>query len=171
MQKGPGGTPPLQACESAERQGRRKFRTSGTSTPIRPPGLLLSHLMRVLAGLWWSWLRMGLRAATLAPRSRSQFTRHCWNVIGLGPARVTPWQRPNNQMFDAHLIESRSRVDKLLLVALCGLLALGATFVFSATMVNSAAAAPWYHQSWVRQIVWYVLGIGAATTLCIADYR
>jgi rod shape determining protein RodA len=49
---------------------------------------------------------------------------------------------------------------------------LGAFFVFSATMVNeSAAAAPWYHQSWFRQIVWYVLGVGAATGLCFIDYR
>jgi rod shape determining protein RodA len=75
-------------------------------------------------------------------------------------------------MFDAHLTEPRGRVDKLQLVALLGLMVLGAAFVFSATMVNeSAAAAAWYRQSWFRQIVWYVLGIGAATGLCFIDYR
>jgi len=75
-------------------------------------------------------------------------------------------------MFDAHLNEPRSRLDKLQLVALCGLMALGAAFVFSATMVNeSAATAAWYHQSWFRQVVWYVLGSGAAVALCFVDYR
>jgi len=29
----------------------------------------------------------------------------------------------------------------------------------------------WYRQSWFRQLVWYVLGIGAATGLCFIDYR
>jgi rod shape determining protein RodA len=75
-------------------------------------------------------------------------------------------------MFDTHLTEPRSRVDKLQLAAVFGLMCLGAVFVFSATMVNqSAAAAPWFHQSWVRQIVWYVLGVGAAAALCLVDYR
>ena len=75
-------------------------------------------------------------------------------------------------MFESHLTEPRSRLDKLQLAALCGLMVLGTAFVFSATMVNgTAASAPWYHQSWFRQIVWYVLGIGAATGLCFIDYR
>ncbi|HZR16570.1 MAG TPA: FtsW/RodA/SpoVE family cell cycle protein [Verrucomicrobiae bacterium] len=77
-------------------------------------------------------------------------------------------------MFDAHLNEAKGmgRLDKLQLAALCGLMILGAIFVFSATMVNeSAAAAPWYRQSWVRQVVWYVLGSGAAVSLCFVDYR
>ena len=75
-------------------------------------------------------------------------------------------------MFDAHLNEPKSRVDKLQLVALCGLMFLGAAFVFSATMVSeSAAAAPWYHQSWFRQLVWYVMGSAAAWALCFVDYR
>jgi rod shape determining protein RodA len=36
---------------------------------------------------------------------------------------------------------------------------------------ESASAAPWYNQSWFRQIVWYALGIGAAATLCCVDYH
>src|SRR6202040_411179 len=44
--------------------------------------------------------------------------------------------------------------------------------VYSATMVNeSASLAPWYNQSWVRQITYYVLGAGAGATLCLLDYR
>src|SRR3977135_1014276 len=75
-------------------------------------------------------------------------------------------------MFDTHLNEPQGRTDKLQLVALCGLMLLGGIFVYSATMVNeSAAAASWYRQSWFRQIVWYILGIGAASGLCFVDYR
>ena len=75
-------------------------------------------------------------------------------------------------MFEAHLKETNGRVDKLQLVALCGLIVLGAVFVYSATMANEgAASAAWYHQSWFRQIVWYVLGLGAAAGLCFIDYR
>jgi rod shape determining protein RodA len=49
---------------------------------------------------------------------------------------------------------------------------LGAAFVYSATMVNeSAMTAPWYNQSWVRQLVWYGLGVGAAAVVCLLDYR
>src|SRR5678809_1061548 len=75
-------------------------------------------------------------------------------------------------MFDSHFKEPHGRLDKLQLVAICGLMVLGATFVFSATMVTEpAAAAAWYRQSWFRQLIWYVLGIGAATGLCFIDYR
>lgn len=75
-------------------------------------------------------------------------------------------------MLENHLNEHESRVDKLQLAALFGLMVLGALFVFSATMVSeTAASAPWYRQSWFRQIVWYGLGIGAGTSLCFIDYR
>jgi rod shape determining protein RodA len=76
-------------------------------------------------------------------------------------------------MFDSHFKEPHGRLDKLQLVAICGLMVLGATFVFSATMVTepAAAMAQWYRQSWFRQLIWYVLGIGAATGLCFIDYR
>ena len=36
---------------------------------------------------------------------------------------------------------------------------------------ESARLAPWYNQSWFRQIVWYVLGTGAAAALCCVDYH
>jgi rod shape determining protein RodA len=75
-------------------------------------------------------------------------------------------------MFDADLNERQSRIDRVQLVALVGLMLLGATFVYSATMVSeSARLAPWYNQSWFRQIVWYVLGTGAAAALCCVDYH
>src|ERR1019366_8509374 len=75
-------------------------------------------------------------------------------------------------MFDAALQHRESRIDRLQIAALCGLMLLGALFVYSATMVNaSASLAPWYNQSWFRQIVWYMLGTGAAAALCCVDYH
>ena len=75
-------------------------------------------------------------------------------------------------MFDPVLNERRSRLERVQLVALFGLMVLGAAFVYSATMVSeSANAAPWYNQSWFRQIVWYALGTGVAAALCCVDYH
>lgn len=63
-------------------------------------------------------------------------------------------------------------LERAQLFALAGLMLIGGAFVYSATMVNeSAAAAPLMSQSWVRQIVWYTVGLGAATTVCLIDYR
>jgi rod shape determining protein RodA len=75
-------------------------------------------------------------------------------------------------MFDSILNEHQARLEKLQLAALAGLMLLGAAFVYSATMVSeTASAAPWYDQSWFRQLVWYALGVGAAAALCLVDYR
>ena len=75
-------------------------------------------------------------------------------------------------MFDAALQHRESRIDRLQIAAICGLMLLGALFVYSATMVNaSASLVPWYNQSWFRQIVWYMLGTGAAAALCCVDYH
>jgi len=64
------------------------------------------------------------------------------------------------------------RVDRLQLAALAGLMFIGTAFVYSATMANlNAASLPWYDQSWVRQILWYVLGLGAGAALCVVDYN
>ena len=58
------------------------------------------------------------------------------------------------------------------LVALFGLVVLGAAFVYSATMVKeSARLLPWYNQSWFRQIVWYALGTGVAAAVCLVGYH
>ena len=68
--------------------------------------------------------------------------------------------------------EHHERFDRLQLAALVGLMIIGTLFVYSATMANPAMAAlPWYDQSWLRQIVWYALGIGAGAALCLLDYH
>jgi len=70
------------------------------------------------------------------------------------------------------LNERHAKLDRLQLAALAGLMLLGTLFVYSATMANPALSSlPWYDQSWVRQLVWYALGIGAAMTLCLLDYH
>ena len=49
---------------------------------------------------------------------------------------------------------------------------LGVLFVYSATMVSdSALSAPLYRQKWLLQLVWYVIGIGAASILCCISYQ
>jgi len=75
-------------------------------------------------------------------------------------------------MFESTLMERQPRIDKLQIAALLGLMVIGGFFVYSATMVSeSAQAVAIYDQSWFRQIVWYVLGIGAAVAACVIDYR
>jgi rod shape determining protein RodA len=75
-------------------------------------------------------------------------------------------------MFDPGLNEHQTRFDRLQLAALCGLMLLGALFVYSATMVDEATSTvAWYRQSWLRQLVWYVLGTGTGAAVCLIDYR
>jgi rod shape determining protein RodA len=75
-------------------------------------------------------------------------------------------------MFDADLQHHQSRIDRLQIAALCGLMVLGTLFVYSATMVSgSASLAAWYNQVWFRQVIWYAIGTGAAAGLCCVDYH
>jgi rod shape determining protein RodA len=75
-------------------------------------------------------------------------------------------------MFDVITNEQQPRIDRLQVAALCGLMLLGAAFVYSAMMASgSFSTAPLYDQMWFRQIIWYVLGVGAAVILCLVDYR
>ncbi len=75
-------------------------------------------------------------------------------------------------MFGSALKERRSKVDWLMLTALGGLMCIGVAFIYSATMVNeSASLTVWYNQPWLRQIIWYGLGVAAAASLCLVDYH
>jgi len=75
-------------------------------------------------------------------------------------------------MFPPSLNEHQRRIDKLQLAALAGLMLLGTVFVYSATMVSETAlTARWYNQSWFRQVIYYVIGIGAGAGVCLVDYR
>jgi rod shape determining protein RodA len=71
------------------------------------------------------------------------------------------------------------------LLAVAGLILLGAVFVYSATMVNEPVGfwqeyhentfvdfLGWLaHQLFFRQIVWYALGLGVAALVCWVDYH
>ena len=66
----------------------------------------------------------------------------------------------------------KETVDKLQLAALVGLMLVGVAFVFSATMVSPVETEKaWFAQIWFRQVVWYALGIGAGTAVCLVDYH
>ena len=55
-------------------------------------------------------------------------------------------------MFDRALNPPSSRLDKLQLAAIGGLMIIGAAFVYSATLTREGAAVAWYGQSWFRQV-------------------
>jgi rod shape determining protein RodA len=75
-------------------------------------------------------------------------------------------------MFEPLFTERQSRIDRLQIAGLLGLMAIGVLFVYSATMVNeSAMTAPLLKQKWLLQIVWYCIGLGAAATLCCINYH
>jgi rod shape determining protein RodA len=70
------------------------------------------------------------------------------------------------------LIEKYDKLDRLQLVAVAGLMVVGAVFVFSATTVSPLEAEKaWFAQIWFRQVIWYVLGVGAAVAVCLVDYH
>jgi rod shape determining protein RodA len=75
-------------------------------------------------------------------------------------------------MTDFFVNERAGRPDRLQLAALAVLMCIGTAFVYSATMANaSSAMLPWYDQIWVRQMIWYALGLGAAVAVCLTDYH
>jgi rod shape determining protein RodA len=74
-------------------------------------------------------------------------------------------------MVNPSINEHEPKLDRLQLIALAALMFIGAMFVYSATMANAPASSPWYDQIWIRQIIWYALGLGAAATVCLTDYH
>jgi rod shape determining protein RodA len=74
-------------------------------------------------------------------------------------------------MVNSSINEREPKLDRLQLLALAALMFIGAMFVYSATVHNAPASLPWYDQSWVRQIIWYVLGLGVAAAMCVVDYH
>jgi rod shape determining protein RodA len=70
------------------------------------------------------------------------------------------------------LIEKYDKLDRLQLVALGGLMLVGAAFVYSATTASPfEVEKAWFAQIWFRQVIWYVLGIGAGVAVCLVDYH
>ena len=64
------------------------------------------------------------------------------------------------------------RLDRVLLVALAGLMTFGLLFVYSATYNNELfAAASTLRQPFVKQAIFYAAGLGIAFILCLKDYN
>ncbi len=75
-------------------------------------------------------------------------------------------------MVDPSINEREPRLDRLQLVALAGLMFLGAVFVYQRDDGEaSRRRCRGIDQIWVRQIIWYALGLGAAAALCLVDYH
>jgi len=70
------------------------------------------------------------------------------------------------------LMEKYEKLDRLQLLALAGLMLIGAAFVCSATTASPfEAEKAWFAQLWFRQVIWYGLGVGAAGAVCLVDYH
>ncbi|MEW6161460.1 MAG: FtsW/RodA/SpoVE family cell cycle protein, partial [Verrucomicrobiota bacterium] len=75
-------------------------------------------------------------------------------------------------MFERDLNERKARLDWPLILALLGLMVIGAAFIYSATSPNEILRSlPWYKQLYVKQIAAYVLGLTGAALLCLVEYH
>jgi rod shape determining protein RodA len=72
-------------------------------------------------------------------------------------------------MFEETLNPPKRRLDWQLLVALAGLMLVGTAFIFSAK--PEADSLPWHQTLAARQLLWYTLGLAAATAATLVDYR
>lgn len=71
-----------------------------------------------------------------------------------------------------NIAEKPARIDWVLLCALLGLMVLGALFIHSARhATESGAGVAWFKQYHFRQIVFYVLGLGALAAVCVIPYQ
>lgn len=74
-------------------------------------------------------------------------------------------------MFDRNLNDKTIDRDWQLALAAVGLMIVGALFIFSASAAGGGNPGPWYKQIYVRQIVFYAVGITAALVVCSMDYN
>jgi rod shape determining protein RodA len=74
-------------------------------------------------------------------------------------------------MFNRAQTERPSGVDMLQLLAVFGLMLISVAFVYSATTASETGPLAWYRQAAFRQIIWFVLGVGAAGAVCFVDYH
>jgi rod shape determining protein RodA len=75
-------------------------------------------------------------------------------------------------MYETAINEKPARIDWLMIPALLGLMVFGVCFIYSATLSSEAGRAlSWLDHLFVRQTVWYGLGITAGVMVCLLDYR
>ena len=74
-------------------------------------------------------------------------------------------------MYEPTLNEKRGELDWPLLLSALGLMIIGVFFVFSATSaVEIARDWPWFKQTFAHQIIWCIIGFGAAYVVSKFDY-
>ena len=75
-------------------------------------------------------------------------------------------------MYETNLNERESSLDWPLILALLGLMGIGAAFIYSASFANeSSRTLVWFKQLYAKQMIWYVIGIVFAAGFCFFDYR
>jgi len=72
-------------------------------------------------------------------------------------------------MYDTPINERHPRVSWPLILALLGLMLISVAFISSAKPPVEGIA--WHRQFYVKQMIWFVLGSGAAVGICMLDYR
>jgi rod shape determining protein RodA len=75
-------------------------------------------------------------------------------------------------MFDVPLKQRQPWVDWPIIVAVLGLMVIGALFIASATLARDEAAnVSWFRQEHFKQVLWYGVGVMLAVGACVLDYR
>jgi rod shape determining protein RodA len=68
--------------------------------------------------------------------------------------------------------DKESPIEWPMLLALLGLMLIGAAFIYSATSNNDMfRQLPWYRQPFFKQIAFYALGIGVGVSVCFVRYQ
>jgi rod shape determining protein RodA len=75
-------------------------------------------------------------------------------------------------MMTATYNERPWKVDYVQLAAIACLMVISVLFVCSATTVNDAGSTlAWYRQTYFKQVIWFIIGSGAAAMICFLDYH
>jgi rod shape determining protein RodA len=69
-------------------------------------------------------------------------------------------------MFGSYSKEKQSRIDKPMIFAALGLMIIGVAFIFSASTASDPNS-----QLWLKQGIFYALGVGLAIAFCVLDYH
>ena len=72
-------------------------------------------------------------------------------------------------MYNTPLNERHPRISWLLWACLLALMVIGVAFISSTKPPVEGVA--WYRQFYMKQVLWYVVGAGAAAGVCLVDYR
>lgn len=74
-------------------------------------------------------------------------------------------------MYEPILNERQTKVDWLMILAVLGLMMVGAAFIYSATSVSESGNTVWYKQNHIKQIFYYGLGSLMAGVICLVNYH